>query len=244
MSFKGSFEWFNSTRQGGMRAISFRLTCDNLFQDETFDCAIISGDGTVQPMIFRKLTLPAKKSFLFNYDTIDWQWCNGDRFVILGKNDSIKGEWPLQIQTYPPGECPECHGTHRCRKCSGKGIVNAGNYLIEKCGVCHGTGVCQTCYVPERKTPTPQPNEPTTNNGPSSQNNRQARERQIAMLRDQIADLQSKISKTEWDIRMCQLKDWDRDHSSVYLEYDRLLHFYRIQLFNYQSKLRQLEQMQ
>ena len=45
MSFRGKFEWINSIRQGGRKAISFTLKCSNMFQTETFDAAIMDGTG-------------------------------------------------------------------------------------------------------------------------------------------------------------------------------------------------------
>lgn len=240
MGLKGKFEWYNSLRAGGSKAISFTLTCDNLFQSETFDCAIMSGNGSAQPMIWRSQTLKAKQSLRFDYDTIDWLWCNGDTFVILGKNDFIKHKWPLSLQMYSPGECPECHGTHKCRKCSGKGFVNLPRHTIEQCDVCHGTGICQTCYVPQR---TSSPFQSPIINGVTLSNGKTPRDRQIENLRKNISDLQSKIEKTQWDMRIMQLKDMERTNSSVYLSYNHLLYQYNIQMINLQSQLEQLEQM-
>ena len=60
MSFKGEFYWIRSMRQGGRKAISFTLTCTNLFQSETIDAAIVDGTGQLQPMIFRQQTIKAK----------------------------------------------------------------------------------------------------------------------------------------------------------------------------------------
>lgn len=240
MGLKGKFEWYNSLRLGGRKAISFILSCDNLFQGETFDCAIMANNGLAQPMIFRKLKLKAKQFLQFNFDTVDWQWNNGDTFVILGKNDSIKKKWPLSLQMYASGECPECHGTHKCRKCSGKGFLNLPNHRVVQCDVCAGTGICQTCYVPQRNVSAPNyPGSP----GIGQNSGLNAKERQIEGLRKNIADLQSKIEKTEWDMRMMQLKDMDRTNSSVYLSYNQLLHQYNIQMINLQSQLEQLEQL-
>jgi len=200
----------------------------------------MSGNGTAQPMIWRSQTLKAKQSLRFDYDTIDWLWCNGDTFVILGKKDSIRHKWPLSLQMYAPGECPECHGTHKCRKCSGKGFVNLPRHTIEQCDVCHGTGICQTCYVPQR---TSSPIHSPLINGVNPSNGKTPRDRQIENLRKNISDLQSKIEKTQWDMRMMQLKDMDRSNSSVYLSYNHLLHQYNIQMINLQSQLEQLEQL-
>ena len=55
MSFKGQFNWIQSMRQGGRKAISFTLTCTNLFKSETCDAAIIDCTGQQQPMLFSQL---------------------------------------------------------------------------------------------------------------------------------------------------------------------------------------------
>lgn len=237
MGLQGKFEWHSSLRAGGMKSVSFTLSCDNLYQREIFDCAIMSNNGVIQPMIFRNQTLKARQSVRFDFDTVDWQWCNGDTFVILGKNDSIRQKWVLNIQKYAPGECPECHGTHKCRKCSGRGFLNLPHHTIEQCEVCNGTGTCQTCYVPERGI------RPGVNPGSGQQTNRGARDRQIEGLRKNIQDLQRKIEKTEWDIRMMELKDIDRTNPNVCLSYRQLLYQYNVQMIGLQSELEQLEQL-
>ena len=63
MSFKGQFNWIQSMRQGGRKAISFTLTCTNLFKSETFDAAIIDGTGQQQPMF--AIVIRRKKVFSF-----------------------------------------------------------------------------------------------------------------------------------------------------------------------------------
>ena len=90
MALKGSFEWFNSLRQGGRKAISFTLTNRNMFSPETFDCAIVDGTGQIPHQIRRQLKLKVNESFTFNIDTCGWDWCNGDYFAILGKKDKEK----------------------------------------------------------------------------------------------------------------------------------------------------------
>ena len=121
MGLKGQFNWIQSLRLGGRKAISFTLKCTNLLGDETFDAAIIDGSGASQPMYFTNQSIPARKSLRFDYDTVGWDWCQGDRFVILDKRGKIKTEWTVNMKTYAYGECPSCHGTHRCSHCSGNG---------------------------------------------------------------------------------------------------------------------------
>ena len=67
MALKGSFNWYNSIQQGGKKAISFTLYCDNLFQTETFDCAIIDSAAQVTPQIRRQITLKFNKQYCALY---------------------------------------------------------------------------------------------------------------------------------------------------------------------------------
>ena len=82
MSFRGKFNWFQSIRQGGRKAISFTLTCSNMFQTETFDAVIIDGTGQNNPMFFHQEQLAAGKSFRFDIDSVGWDWCQGDIFAL------------------------------------------------------------------------------------------------------------------------------------------------------------------
>ena len=117
MGFKGQFTWIQCMRQGGRKAISFTLTCNNMLQSETFDAAIIDGSAQLQPMMFRQLNLPAKKSLRFDFDTVGWDWCQGDIFAILDKKGQVNKKWQLNLKVPAPGDCKECHGTHKCRYC-------------------------------------------------------------------------------------------------------------------------------
>ena len=241
MSFKGQFNWIQSMRQGGRKAISFTLTCTNLFQSETFDAAIIDGTGQQQPMLFSRLSLAAKKSFRFDMDTVGWDWCQGDTFAVLDKNGQIgkDNKWTLNIHVPAPGECRDCHGTD--------------NYTheISSCEVCHGTGVCQTCYVPFRNVAnsasTFQPNEGTvygynSTSGDSS-NKEAAKQRKIAALRQSIQELQAKIERADWDERIMKLRGTDISSRRVYMSQVNLRYQYERQLSELQYKLQQLESL-
>lgn len=221
MALVGHYEEYISPRAGGQKRVKFILHCDNFLQGETFDAAIIAASGRQQPMVFRGLTLKARQSFSFDYDTVDWTWCDGDTFVILGRNDSIKKSWPLKLQTYAPGECPHCHGTKRCPACNGRGY-NKVRGIIEHCHVCHATGLCQVCYVPSH-------NEDNISDD--------IKRRRYQNLRDGIRELTDKIESLEWELRIKDLKDWPGDHSGQ----RQLLSQYRLLLSQYQSELRQLE---
>lgn len=242
MSFRGTFDWFTSLNQGGKRAISFTLTCKNMFMPETFDCAIIDSTGQQPTQIRRQLKLKANQSFIFNYDTCGWNWCQGDYFAILGKNDKIKKRWDLKLKIYGRGECPECHGSHRCVKCNGTGTIqNRHTHTIEACSTCNGTGICQKCYVPLRSG-TNLANEVYGN--VQIPNSDLSRQRKIEALRSTIADLQSKIEKEEWNQRMWQLKGLDVSARTAYSSQINLKYQYERQLLQAQSELRQLESLQ
>ena len=241
MALKGTFSWINSLHQGGRKAISFTLYCSNMFQSETFDCAIIDSSGQNPPQIRRMITLKPKQSFKFDYDTCGWNWCVGDYFVILGKNDKILKRWDVDVKVYGQGECPDCHGTHKCRQCNGSGtIYHRQVHSYTQCTACNGTGTCQTCYVPTRES-TNFTNQ-VLGNAPMSDPN-VSRQRKIIALRERINDLQSKIEQAEWEKRMMQLRGTDVSSRMVYSSHINLMHNYKMQLIHAQSELQQLENM-
>lgn len=241
MSFRGSFDWFTSLHQGGKKAISFTLTCKNMLMPETFDCAIIDITGQQPSQIRRRIKLKPNESFIFNYDTCGWDWCQGDFFAILGKNDKIQKRWDLNLKVYARGECPECHGSHRCVKCNGTGTIrNNHNHTISSCTTCSGTGICQKCYVPMRAG-TNLVNEVYDGTQlPSPDLNRRQR---ISALQRIISDLHSKIEKAEWDSRMMQRKGMDVTVHTAYSSQLELKHMYERQLIQAQYELQQLENM-
>lgn len=241
MSFRGKFEWYNSLQQGGKKAISFTLTCKNMMMTETFDCAIVDSTGQEPPLIRRQLKLKPIESLTFNYDSCRWNWCQGDYFCILGKKDKIEQRWDLNLKVYARGECPECHGSHRCQCCNGNGVIeDRHTHSINTCSVCKGTGICQTCYVPIRSGTTLSQEVYGYQPLPDTD---QKRQRKIAALQQTISELQSKIEKTEWDMRMMQLKDMDRYARTAYMSNVEMLHAFRQQLIQAQYKLQQLESM-
>lgn len=238
MNFKGQFTWIQSLRLGGRKAISFTLSCTNVLFDETFDAAILDGSGSSQPLYFTNQAIPARKSLRFDYDTVGWDWCQGDKFVILDKKGKIKKEWVANMRTYAYGECPTCHGTHRCPQCSGSGrITDRHTHMIETCQACAGTGLCQTCYVPVRGN---------SNVGQSlgfDQRNNTAeisKQKRIAAIRSRIQELQSNIEKIEWDLRIMQLKGTTYSSYMTYSSVLQLKSSYERQLIDLQSELQQL----
>lgn len=254
MSFKGQFNWTQSMRQGGRKAISFTLTCTNIFQSETFDAVIIDDIGQLQPMFFNQLTLGAKKSLRFDIDTVGWDWCQGDTFAILGKNRQMdkRNKWRMNIRVPASGECRDCHGTHKCKQCNGTGIVaNSYTHEISSCETCHGTGVCQACYVPFRNIVNAnigfQPNvmggygHNASCSAPSNQEI--AKQRKIAALHRSIQELQAKIELADWEERMMKLRGTDISSRRVYMSQVNLKFQYEQQLGELQYKLQQLESL-
>ena len=241
MNLKGQFNWIQSLRLGGRKAISFTLSCTNLLYDETFNAAIFDGSGSSQPLNFPNQSIPARKSLRFDYDTVGWDWCQGDKFVILDKKGKIKAEWVVNMRTYAYGECPTCHGTHRCPQCSGSGrITDRYTHMIETCQACAGTGQCQTCYLPVRSN---------SNIGQSmgfdqrTNNAEVSKQRRIAAINGRIYELQSKIEKIEWDLRIMKLKDHSYSSHMTYTSILQLKFTYEQQLIKLQSELRHLELM-
>lgn len=151
-NFKGRFELYASTRVGVGYLYSFVLKCTKWFGSETVDC-MISYPNNPNPWFWRSQKFEAGHSYPFNFDTVDWQWCNHDFFAILDKKGNIVQKWELNLKEYGPGECPDCHGTHICKYCHGNAISFAPTQydLLKDCKYCGGTGECPTCYVPKRK---------------------------------------------------------------------------------------------
>lgn len=151
MGFKGKFELTTSTRISGARFYSFVLKCTNLLLGETVDY-MISDEFNQRPFYYRNQTFKAGRSYRFDFDTVDWEWCQHDYFAILGKNDKVIKKWQLNLKEYKPGECPECHGTLKCKKCNGQGFIYQQGIMMEykACDACGGTGICQTCFIPRR----------------------------------------------------------------------------------------------
>ena len=245
MSLNGEFNWIRSMRQGGRKAISFTLTCTNLFQSETIDAAIVDGTGQLQPMIFRQQMLKAKESLRFDFDTVDWDWCQGDTFTILDKKGQMGQKWVLNLKTYAPGECPECHGTHKCRQCNGTGMIfSKSTHTYNHCEACNGIGICQTCFVPMRNTSTATyASGGTGYSVGQSPNVDAARQRKIAALKSRIGEVRQKLEDAKYEERIMRLRGTDLTSHTVYTTHASHIYRYETELINLQSQLSQLEQM-
>lgn len=248
MSLKGEFYWIRSMRQGGRKAISFTLTCTNLFQSETIDAAIIDGTGQLQPMIFRQQTLKAKESLRFDFDTVDWDWCQGDTFTILDKKGQMGQKWMLNLKTYAPGECPDCHGTHKCRQCNGTGMIfNRPTHTYNQCEACNGTGICQTCFVPVRKVPTTGDSNfsynPEGNGNTNSNPAYISRQRKIEALLERRRDLQEKLHDAKNNDIIMRIRGTDITSPNVCNSYATLIYRYETEIIKIDSQISQLRQM-
>ena len=110
--------------------------------------------------------------------------------------------------------------------------------MIETCQACAGTGQCQTCYLPVRGT---------SNFGQSMgfdqrKNNAEvSKQKRIAAINSQIYELQAKIEKIEWDLRIMKLKGHLYSSHMTYTSILQLKFTYEQQLIKLQSELRQLE---
>lgn len=154
MSFSGKFELVPQKRLAGTMLYSFVLKNTSWFGSDTVDCMISDEFGRL-PFYFRGVKFKAGRSYRFDFDTENWTWCQHDFFAILGKHDKIVKKWILDLKEYGPGECPDCHGTKKCRKCNGQGFIYPVGHpeKIKTCDACRGTGTCQRCDIPIRKYP-------------------------------------------------------------------------------------------
>lgn len=153
MGLKGKFALFSPTRTGcTIKVWQFVLTNTNLLLPETVDVMLCDSFGQ-RPFYFRDIRLKAGQSVAFDTDTVDWSWYQDDFAAIIDKNNRILKKWVHHIPEYKPGECPECHGTHKCRACRGKAFVYPGDRIWEAraCERCGGTGTCHTCFITRRK---------------------------------------------------------------------------------------------
>ena len=97
MSFKGTFLRYASNRLHGSILISFSLKCTNILFGETVDVGIFPSDGS-QPWYYRSLKFKSGQTYVFNFDSIDWNWCQGDYAAILGADNKIIQKWTLQLK--------------------------------------------------------------------------------------------------------------------------------------------------
>lgn len=237
-SFTGKFTKLNSQKVAGMRIFSFSLKCTNWLQSETIDF-MLSDAQNIQPWYYRQQTIKAGSVFTFNFDTCGWTWCQGDFFAILKKNGKIDQSWQLKIKEYAPGECPECHGTHKCGHCRGQGVWADLQYGtgIQTCPYCGGTGVCDTCNVPRRSFQAAPQN--ISYDSGSSRGSGLRRHRPIIEIQQDIKNLESQIERAEWNFRQNKLNGLYDDHYMLFSAENDLIYTYRCRLLELQAELRE-----
>lgn len=247
MRLEGEYKWYQSMRKGGRWSISFLLKCTRWLRKEKFAYAIYDGTGQLQPHR-SYVELGANDTMRFDYDTCDWDWCQGDTFAVLDECGEIVEHWTLNLQTYAPGECPDCHGTKRCPTCNGTGSIKDQMHMISTCQHCGGTGTCVRCYIPIRSVGGPTINNTTTMQSGTMANANHptvdtSRQRKMEMLRRRIHELQRNIERAEWDLHMMQISKMDTSSNGVYSSKLQLMNQYHQQLLNLQYELQQLEGM-
>lgn len=145
------------------------------------------------------------KTYNFNIGTIDWDWCQGDVFILFDEHGKEIDHWDFFLKEYAPGECPECHGTKKCGKCHGNSIkLNKDIYsdnLYSECPQCSGTGVCQTCYIPYHRDAMGQdiyvpPKAPTTRKSVSAlQQEIDKKNQELSKLKEELWQLEMQGKK-------------------------------------------------
>lgn len=153
MSLSGNFSLYSSQRLGcSIKLWQFTLKNTNILFSEIVD-VIVSDCFGQKPIYFRNIKLKAGQSVAFNFDTVDWEWYQDDFAAVIDSNNKILKKWQFHINEYKPGECPECHGTHKCSHCQGHGMIYPPGKIWElrTCNYCGGTGICLTCDITRRK---------------------------------------------------------------------------------------------
>lgn len=244
-TFKGEFGRVALQKCMGVIGYSFTLKNTDWFGKERVSVVLCDAYGQ-QPWYFRDLEIKAGQAMVFNRDTVGWDWAQGDFCGILDKNDAVRQRWELRLKVYAPGECPECHGTHKCRHCHGQGYpFDSKNFTVQPCPHCGGTGECQTCYVPQRQPGYAPPTggampQPGQQGGFPGGNSAAQRQRAYADLTARIAELQAQVQQVEWDMRMMQLRGQDVTSASLYRTYINMRYNYNRQIIDLQHKLSNL----
>lgn len=236
MSLTGKFEWYQSQRLGGKKCITFILSNTNLLMKENFNIVLLGSQSGQPNASFNNIDIPANKSIKIDYDTVDWDWCQGDKIILTDKNGNAIKQWTLMLPTVNQGSCPQCHGTHKCRNCNGSGVVRDKRYGgYDKCPVCLGSGECQTCYIPIRST--------AVQTGNQNNVSQQTAQRQISILRQRLNELQYNVHKLDNEILMWQWKDMDMSLKIAYQSKLDEKRNYARQIAELESKIASLEQI-
>ena len=242
------YEWqqYGSLRKGGQLSFSLMITCTRWWRTEKVPFRLVDGSGQLSPKD-GYIELEAGKSVRIDYDTYDWDWCNGDFIIIFDKKGREYDRIVFNKRTYAPGECPECHGSHQCVACKGTGRVMDRLRQVSTCQRCLGTGLCQTCYVPTRQAGAIYNigNVGASVSSGTNPNVELSRQRKIIDLRKRIADLESMINHCEYDAKMRKLDTaihgYDTSRTTDDMRQAQLKYTYQSQLIQLKHELEQLE---
>lgn len=245
------YEWerYGSLRKGGRLSYSLKITCTRWFKTEKIPFRLVDGSGQLPPKD-GYVELEAGRSVRIDYDTYDWDWCNGDMIIIFDRKGREYDRKVFLLKTYAPGECPECHSSHQCQACRGTGRMMDALRRVSTCTRCLGTGICQTCYVPTRQavgqTGGMNGSMPMGTMANSSGGNVElSRQRKIEALRSRIRDLRQQIERMEWEERTRNIHDaihgMDATMGTVNMSRSTLKYTYEKQLIELQAELEQLE---
>lgn len=150
MAINGSFRKQLAVLPNGTQRNIYSLVIHNSDWIGSQQLTVVFADmGMVHQASFN-IELKSGQTIELDVRNTSWDWCMGDVAIILDKKGKEKVRWSFSPHVYRAGECPECHGTHRCKACDGRGrwTDKMRNYV--SCPTCHGTGQCQTCYIPTR----------------------------------------------------------------------------------------------
>lgn len=243
MDLKYEWQRYGSLRKGGQLSFSLLITCTRWFRSEKVAFRLVDGSGQIAPKD-GYVELKAGQAVHIDYDTYDWDWCNGDMIIIFDSKGREYDRQVFNMRTYAPGECPECHGSHQCSACRGTGRITDRMHMVSTCPRCLGTGLCQTCYMPVRTL--------RPGNGPfdagvagTNPNVEMSRERKIEALRRRIYELRQNIERIEWEERTDRMRDAthgiDPSLTTLRMSRSTLKYTYQKQLIELQSELDQLE---
>ena len=242
-----SYEWqqYGSLRKGGQLSWSLMLTCTRWFKTEKIAFRLVDGSGQIPPKD-GYVELEAGKSVRIDYDTYDWDWCDGDMIIIFDSKGREYDRQVLHMRTYAPGQCPECHGSHQCATCKGTGRVTDKLRMVSTCPRCLGTGLCQTCYVPTRRGMMAMADAGASVADGAHPNVGASRQRRVQALRSQIADLQEKINRCEFNEKMrtlhTSIHGYDPTMGTIDMAQANLKYKYQQLLMQAQQELAELEE--
>ena len=244
MDLEYTWERYGSDRKGGRLSFSLLITCTRRFFSEKVKFRLVDGSGQLPP-VNDSIELVAGTSFRINYDTYDWDWCDGDYIIIFDKKGREYDRKIFRMKTYAPGECPECHGSHHCATCHGTGRITDRMHMVSTCPQCLGTGLCQTCYVPTRTMPGASFGSTIATN--MNPNVEMSQHQRAADLRKRIMELEQMISQCDFDERMRKMRTanfgYDTSRTTDDMRQAQLKYTYQSQLIQLRHELEQLERM-